>query len=758
MRLTLRTLLAYRDRVLNHNDAEDLHRRINKSESAGNLLRRIDSVSCNSELIAPPPTGQGLGADPNTVSEYLDDAMAAGDVPEFEKTCLVSDVHLAELAQCHSLLSDALSNKIAVPQELHDAALRVGVPGERPQIADEILARRGLLKKNRKRRSRRHRVDSAHKSPEVVAVVSPVRSGDADGREVQVQAPMVASGGGSIKQEGLDLEGSALHHEVPEYLMGSNRARWGIPAAIAVLALVLALLVWQTLGPWERVANLFVASKTADNPVEIQGPAAGSPAAKIDTGEPTNSSLPTNANHAEDPKVENAGAENDDSANLTRVQPDADSRIAAGSQGPVMTDTGSPEPSGNADPNAGNSTEVKPPDLEAELPPPSAPLDAVIWSPEPETEMGSVLFAKSADGLELLAPGQPVDAGIEVVVLPIEPATVTLPGGVKWIARGASVFSATVPQPRGLPVVKSSLFRAVVQPIENGQRIALETPVGKYTLAMATAQTRFSIELSYRPIELGSYWNRDAVAPVLVLIVLDGQVSMTAIDGSTHTLDLGQGLAVVSDAKPRVFGVGSIPPWLRDNYSRPVDQLASQDMAQALAANKDSSAAETLASLAKHRRPETAALAVQASLLCGTWQPYATGFLSDGRMRAHWSRTIRFARQVLAAVPAEGAQLETALKGRYGEGAGTYLFKLTSGLPKDELDGDGLSKLIRELESGQLENRVLACYQLSEATGEDFGYQPHVPNPTAVQAWRRENSMKRLSLVAPRDPIWERQR
>lgn len=60
MRLTLRTLLAYRDNVLNPADREDLHQRIQQSEFASNLLRRIEIVTRRTRS-APSPLGEGLG-------------------------------------------------------------------------------------------------------------------------------------------------------------------------------------------------------------------------------------------------------------------------------------------------------------------------------------------------------------------------------------------------------------------------------------------------------------------------------------------------------------------------------------------------------------------------------------------------------------------------------------------------------------------------------------------------------------------------
>ena len=115
MRLTLRTLLAYLDDTLPPAEARQIGLKVAENPPAQELVDRIRRVTRRRGLATPPTGNEGSPSDPNTVAEFLSDALPSDQVASFEKTCLDSDVHLAEVAACHQILTLVLSEQVRVP-------------------------------------------------------------------------------------------------------------------------------------------------------------------------------------------------------------------------------------------------------------------------------------------------------------------------------------------------------------------------------------------------------------------------------------------------------------------------------------------------------------------------------------------------------------------------------------------------------------------------------------------------------------------
>lgn len=757
MRLTLRTLLAYRDGVLSPGDREDLHRRIQTSQDAGNLLKRIASLSTPPQLISPPLSGKGLAGDANAVAEYLDDALHGAKVPELERECLISDPHLAELAECHHLLSTAMQTQVTVPEELQVRVTALQDSAQRAAIVEQLAAQK-LAREGSPTEAAASivRTDAAH------ATRAPAMHTDSADVGVQVQAPMLASGGESIKPQGLSLESSSLSHEVPEYLLGSNTGSWKIPLAIGALLALLALLVWQAVGPWDRVVELF-AQRPADSPAPATAPTS--------TSRPSGSAVRPEANErvapadsaaseiAED-SVAPPGISSDPSGtDITEsndLPPGLDPVEGSGAAKEEVDSVGPPSPASDSVPATSEDSSASRSAEQSDLQNGGSALG--VWLPQDARDKQAVFLVMDDTGaVTRLAPGEAIPVGATLVVPPVMRGTLALQSGVLWTASGPSILRMANGE-QGTEVAVR-LCRALLRRGPDASQIHIATPIGSFVIELLDRTSIASLEFGYRRVQHGSIINNRAYQPVLIVIAAEGSVNVGRTDNDTGAsqnaeLSLGDGIALVEGERGKKFRLAAIPNWFRTSVDRDIDGLAAADLHRVL--TYDSSAEVVLKETVTSRRSETAALAVQTVLMLGNWSPLASGFLDNERMRAHWEPTIELARQLIASDPQIAEDARQAFLAAQGE-VGSELFSLLCGPAEDLLaSGEGLSNLVAQLDNPRLDVRVLAAYQLRSLTGKSNSYQPHSPNRASIQQWRRELMSDRLKILPVQDFIWER--
>lgn len=732
MRLTLRTLLAFRDGVLSPMETSDLHQRIKQNELANNLLKRIDYLVKHKQLLTPKVMGEGLGGDANSVAEYLDDTLSSEQVPEFERICIAeSDLLLAELAHCHQLLAEALNSQVDVRPNLRALAIGLTAPQNQADLYQRLKiggAKNALAARPSSNIRRVDDAPSAHP-----ADTSEEQAKDLNASERSpVQAPMVTSGGGSIKPQGLDLERPQLAHEVPQYLVGQRSGKWQIPLAIVATVALLGVITWQALGPLQNVRDLFIAHNQNTNDSNSTGvkenaeSTLGKAQVPPDTNTKANTDtkLPTNATSESSAELSNQPASETPDV---LVPPDA--IIEETTPPPVVT------PTSQADGVEG----------------------AFRWVPTGDDGESVVIVRRSVDGKAItsrLAANDPIPTDAEIIVPPFVRPTLDLAGICSWTVCGPTLMELSK---NGDVKVNSSLCRALAKAGRQTGTITIAGPTGPVKVQFEDANSMAAIEVAFRSVSPGAITDKMAFKPLMIIVAVEGQIAVTPVseasDEKSIRLVVGEGVAF-TDSQPIEFELGAIPAWYRAGNDRPLDSLAAADLHNFTIGTGDLNA--QLTAMSVDSRPEAAALAIQTKMLLGDWGDFASDFLTNELMRSHWSHALLLAEQLIASKDHNPEALRTAFEAAHPS-RGAELFTLLAGATDGSPQKDLIPKLVESLGSSELDERVLAAHQLRRLTGKDLGFQPSFPNRAALQQWRRALTSGSLQLVND-NPIWEAKR
>lgn len=740
MRLTLRTMLAYLDEILEPDDAADIGKKIEESEFATNLMHRTRDCIRRLRLGAPPLLGKGMALDPNTVAEYIDNELAAERVPDFEKVCLESDVHLAEVASCHQILSLVLDKRADV---------------------DPVS------------RDRMYQLVQSSKTPEAPPVAADV-----------VTAPPVAAAPAPAAVGTVQLAAKRSKPEVPDYLREKRSYFW--PVITVVLAAVatagvLFLLVSQEGKNY--VASLFgnAAPPAESGPATTNGnkipeESIGKSGGNAATSE-SESKGSTEASNEQPEETDNAvgksGKANLEIPKPTRVAPDDGSAPPAPEPGqqPVLKPATEPAtsqpaavgtvpaPTGGS-PVGANVPQPGTPDPTVPRPSPAVPKP--VQPPAVETPAAALegvglyvsaqdvllRFNRAENGWRRLASKANVMAGDVLVALPTFSPTINLSNGVVVQPIGPAMIELQGADDRGVPGVVIGYGRVLMMTVAKGAQVRLVLGERTGMAGFGDAQSTLALELR-RVLPLSKDPESSPALMAAELFATSGKIQW--LDASGETIVQAPGRKVIA-ASPgfELPTETELPKWIANEPPSDLDKRASVEIERLMTTDRPVSLG--LKELTESRRLEVRSLAIRSSAYVGQFDPFVAA-LNDDLQRANWTTHIDALRAAMARGPEVAAQVRATFEKQRGE-EGRELYRMLWGYTVDDLKNEG-AKLVRYLDHEALDFRELAIWNLQNATGMTLAYKAYDPpakRRTSVMKWKEKLAEGKLVPAAPAVP------
>jgi len=761
MRLTLRTMLAYLDDILEPEDTDDIGKKIEESEFATNLVHRSRDCIRRVRLGVPPVFGRGLAADPNTVAEYLDNTLSGDRVPEFERICLESDVHLAEVASCHQILTLVLGEPAEIDADSRQRMYQLAAHVDAPPLQNDPI-QNNVVK------------------AEVVQVDGRKRATPPSAPPPVQRAPRRAK------------------PEVPEYLREPQSRFWPVAAAVIVAALLTCggLIV---LGPaqWrEQVATLVQAPGENPDPTtpdaqaladKPAGDAEESDARTTDTAEAAASQQPSPLGTAD--KVPDDEAPTETTPNIAASAEDADAPLAPGPDdepeatnpkkpglaavaGDAVADEAAADlvgaPTGKL-PVPGKATaRPLPPDAAPEanpieplaadetdaagLPPgdmpekPNAenprPDDPVADRPEEESfgryasQRGEVLlkFDPNSGSWKRLAAKSPLAKGDRLLSLPLFRPTITLSNNITLSADGAALLELVGWTDQGVPIVSIEFGRFLMDTVgKAGNQLQLKLDDHQPLVTFVDSGSTLAIDVR-RVLPPGK--DPSSAAPLSAQVyATEGLIRIREGEAAPVELQAPSQRAILGEAIPELPD-GEFPKWVTSESISDAERQATTKLEPQLLPDRPSSL--ILKELATSRLREVRSLAIRSGCYLGSFDACIAA-LNEKDEKALWPIYIEELRSAVARNPDTAGQVRSALEKQRAADA-PALFRMLWGYTTDDLKNGADRDLVDALNHDSPDMRVLSFWNLQNITGPaTLGYDPRdtaAKRKTAVNAWK----------------------
>jgi hypothetical protein len=731
MRLTLRYLLAYLDDQLEPADAQSLNERIEASQFATDLMHRVRDVSRRLKLGAPKVKARGLAGDANTVAEYLDHTMPVDQVTEFEKICLTSDVHLAEVASAHQILALVLGEAATVDQKLR-----------------------------RRMYSLPHQEEAIEQVDEDEGTVSP----NDHERELTAVGPLPRP--------------RRRRPEIPEWLRDQpkRRSRWLPVGALAVTLVAAGAAAYVYFGhpgmEW-NVANEDEGAPPAVTEATAP-PAAPTQSAEMQTDAPAVAEPPSEVSTADALPIVPADADTASEPAATREIAREASRVAAD----APPDDVPPAVAGGRNPlrvpvdqDSAFNTDV-PPDGAA---PRSNDIAGIPGSDEAPTALNdqalvagggrrmeggsgaAVAVGRLTNDNDIMLHAVPPDgvwtrlstrdallADEELVALPTFRPGIALSTGGVAIAHmlGGSIIRLMAPDENGVPGLHVIDGQVVVATAgKPGAQLNLQVDGRVYLVTFLGTDTRIALD-ARRWLPDGADPLKDEARTSAVLYVPNGDIEYAAKAGvAPETLKapamrslLAAGAVEDSPASTEV----TFPAWINGNPLSQMERQAVDFVNRDLVVDEPVQA--RLRALTESRRYEVRNLAVHCLTLLGDFEALLP-LLNDEKQKVNWSSQIEGARNALARSPEIAKQLKQTLESQRDAAEAQELYEMLRGFSRRELQDGAAARLVANLDHEDLDFRVLAFWNLQRVSAGPLGYKPEyapAKRQDGLRAWRRK--------------------
>lgn len=794
MRLTLRTLLAYRDGVLDPKDSQDLESKLRESSTARHISQRIDQSLRNPKLAPIPIDAKEPGFDANQIAEYLDDTISTADIPELERRCLENNALLSEVGSCHSILAKALTQAVEIPDRLR---ARIHALPTQPNTSPSRLRIERI-----DAGPNRLRIDPGVASSSGVSLlgdssqVSGAANSGPASRTERISSATMRTTPADARGSGIELS-EGLGNQVPEYLLGSDRSWLKNASAVASLCIALAVVGVLALGPTDQLAQML---KPKHSPVVARdhfSPSNHDPSSTLGEQQPAEkeqSVAPNQAAVGGGEKVKLGAAasvpsEGGDEPRVAATESEASNAAPNPDRNASSEDTAPAVDASTSRSKASSENELASPveagkgtDVRQE----SDPLlsnkegqkgegNTIQWLPESEDSSSALVFlreSKEQDPQWRLARGGVKSVGGSWIVPTAQRTEFRIPEGCRVIVCGETELAGVVSADPSIanPIAPSiSYGRLILFPSPDQTNIHFLTNLGVLKIEFTDKDSSCAIDIRNEwevwtpPVSVSREVPNEFIETLADSIQTTCVIEMIGLQGSfkakllakegtaergTKVVEVGDRVQFRSIGGPVDLPLEKTPEWLRTSVERPIDQYASRDIAKALA-SKEVAASETLKQLLNHRRGETASMAIRMLAQQGDFSVLAGpgGVLNRKGVFVHsaiWLNKMpsfvhskeRIFDFVASFVQGDPDRVET-------------LLRLMIPYSNKQLADGGDRFLVETLSSGLLDERTLAIIQLSELTGRTLSYHPEKNSTDSVQQWRKLLSKSEIRRSEP---------